>query len=179
MEITMSRILSCPIPSNINPLSPNGFMFSIAKLPDISYLCQEVNLPSASLPENEFATPLVNIAIPGDRMEFQPLTIQFLIDSEMKNYTSIFDWMNGLGFPQSNDQFTSYTGSSQDQLQSTKFYSDATLQILGNTNNNLKSVKFVDVFPTSLESLVFTSTSQDVQYLVGSATFKYTYYTFT
>jgi hypothetical protein len=95
----------------------------------------------------------------------------------MANYTAIFNWMNGLGFPVAYSQYTNFINNSNDSSSETKFYSDASLQIFDNTGNPLKVAKFVDVFPTSLQSLVFTSTSQDVQYLVGSATFRYTYYT--
>lgn len=173
-----NRILSCPIPSNINPLSPNGFMFSIKKLPELTFFCQEVNLPNITLGESMMSTPLVNIPVPGETLEFQSLEVQFLIDSEMQNYTAIYNWMSGLAFPVSYEQHKQFVATSGDTLDSTKFYSDATLQILGNTNSSVKIVKFVDVFPISLNSLTFTSTSQDVQYLMGNATFRYTYYMF-
>jgi hypothetical protein len=173
----MSRIITCPIPENINPLSPNGYMFSIAKLPSLTYFCQEVNLPTVSLGSSQQSTPLVPISLPGDIMEFEPLNIQFLIDSRMNNYTALFNWMNGLGFPLSYAQHLEYLNNSSDVLDSTKMFSDGTLHIYGNTGDSLKSVKFSDVYPVSLESLVFTSRSQDVQYLVGSATFRYTHYT--
>jgi len=50
----MANILSCPIPSNINPLSPNGFLFNILKLPNLSFFCQSVNLPGITLGAPEF-----------------------------------------------------------------------------------------------------------------------------
>ena len=174
-----NRILACPIPENISPLSPNGFMFSISRLPGLNYFSQEVSIPSISLEDITQATPFSMISIPSDRLEFTPLTVQFLVDSEMTNYMAIYSWMNGLGFPISYEQYKSFNQPSAGSV-ATKDgnqYSDATLQILGNTNKAIRTVKFVDVFPVSLESLVFTSTSQDVQYLVGSATFRYTYYT--
>lgn len=173
-----NRILSCPIPSNINPLSPNGFMFSVSKLPDLTFFCQEVNLPNITLGESAMATPLVMIPIAGDTLEFETLNVQFLIDSEMKNYTAIYNWMSGLAFPISYEQHKEFMSTSSDALDSTKFYSDAVLQILGNTNSTVKIVRFTDVFPVALNSLTFTSTSQDVQYLMGNATFRYTYYSF-
>lgn len=174
-----NRILACPVPENINPLSPNGFMFSIAKIPQLTFFSQEVSIPTISLEDIQQATPFSMIALPSDRLEFQPLTVQFLVDSEMSNYMAIYSWMNGLGFPINYEQFTSFNqaGSTDVPTADGNQFSDATLQILGNTNRPIRTVKFVDVFPISLESLVFTSTNQDVQYLVGSATFKYTYYT--
>jgi hypothetical protein len=42
----------------------------------------------------------------------------------------------------------------------------------------VQTAQFHDLFPVTLDSLVFQSTNQDVQYLVGNATFRYGYYKF-
>jgi len=39
-------------------------------------------------------------------------------------------------------------------------------------------LQFIDMFPITIESLMFASTNTDVQYLVGQATFRYGYYKF-
>ena len=175
-----TRTLSCPLPENINPLSPNGYMFSIEKLPSLSYFCQEVNLPSLNLPEATQLNPFTKIPIAGDQLEFGQLTIQFLVDDVMGNYKAIHDWIIGLGFPENYDQYSSFLNTSKlpglDEI--SKSQSDATLTILGNNNNAIQVIEFKDVVPQSLESITFTSTNQDVQYLVGSATFAYSYYKF-
>jgi hypothetical protein len=59
-----------------------------------------------------------------------------------------------------------------------KNYSDATLQILDSNNNPVRTVTFQDIFPTSLETLTFASTNDGVNYLIGSATFKFGLYRF-
>ena len=98
--------ISCPFPDNLTPLSPNGFMFNVAKLPDMNFFCQQVDLPQLDLGDIEMATPLVMNPIPGEMLTFSELHVQFLVDSEMKNYQAIFNWLNGLGFPQDNTQYT-------------------------------------------------------------------------
>ena len=174
----MNRVLSCPVPSNINPLSPNGFMFSIARLPDLTYFCQEVPLPDISITAPEIATPFVNYPVPGEKLNFGSLNVQFLVDSEMKNYKAIFNWLNGLGFPEDYEQFAEQARSPLNLRTQPATVSDATLTILNNSNLPIQTVQFVDCFPESLQSLNFTSTSQDVNYLVGNATFRYSHYRF-
>ena len=49
--------ITCPFPDNITPLSPNGFMFNITKLPNLSFFCQQVNIPGITLGAPEQATP--------------------------------------------------------------------------------------------------------------------------
>lgn len=171
--------ISCPFPDNIVPLSPNGFMLSIAKLPSVNFFCQQVDLPEVDLGDIEQATPLTIVPVPGEMLSFGELRVQFLVDAEMANYQAIFNWMNGLGFPIKHEQYTDYVATDNTHFSElAKNYSDGTLSILTGTNTVAKQVQFIDLYPTTLGSLTFQATNTDVQYLVGNATFKYTYYKF-
>lgn len=171
------------IPTNINPLSPSGFKFSIQKLPGLQFYCQTVNLPGVVLGEPSFGTPFSRIPVPGETLTFTDLTVQFLVDEDMSNYKALQGWLYGLGFPLDYQQYVNFQkldttsiGANNDLA---KNYSDASLFIL--TNNSVESilVSFRNLFPTSLESLTFTGIDTDVNYLIGNATFKYSYYEFT
>jgi hypothetical protein len=174
------RIFSCPTPSNINPLSPVGFEFSIQKLPELAFFCQEVNLPGITLGEPEFANPFAKVPIPGETITYDQLIVQFLVDENMANYKAIYNWIIALGFPESYTQYTSLLSEEQrgqlNELASN--YSDAVLTILNNNNRPSQSVQFVDLFPTNIDTLQFSSTQQDIQYLIGRATFRFSYYKF-
>lgn len=169
----------CLYPNNLNPLSPNGFNFSITKLPDVSFFCQRVMIPSITLASIERPTPFVNTPIPGEIMTFSELSLQFLIDDQMKNYKAIYNWLIGLGFPQDHKQYQNLVNSSNSTVYSelTRNYSDATVTVLDSQNNATNSFKFYDLFPISLDPVQFESTAMDVNYVIGSATFKYTYFT--
>lgn len=155
--------LSCPMPENVNPLSPNGFMFQIQKLPTLTYFCQRVSLPPVSLPTANQATPFVSIGFKGEVLDYADLTVEFLVDSKMENYKAINQWMTD-GFPNNEPP--------------EDFFSDGFLHVLDTQNNVIQSIQFANMTPISLEGLTFDTTSADVQYLVGSATFRYTYYKF-
>ena len=90
-------ITTCPVPEDVNPLMLTGFQFSVAKLPELTYWIQQTEIPSISLGSSETANPLVNIKHPGEKIEFAELQVQFLVDSQMKNWNSIFFWMRGPG----------------------------------------------------------------------------------
>ena len=168
------------IPENLNPLSPNGFQFVIQKIPEMVYFSQEVPLPGISLPRMDMDTPFTQIKIPGSKMEFEPLTISFLVDENMTNYLAIFNWIVGLGTPQEYEQYTSFQNRNPKFVMSelANNFSDGTLQILGSNNTVVQTVKFVDLTPTSLSGLTFASTNSDVTYITATATFEYTYFVF-
>lgn len=176
----MTTLLSTQIPTTVNPLSPNGYMFVLDRIPTLSYFCQEVALPSITLPDTIQNTPFSKVSLPGDQIDYGLLTIQFLVDEKMSNYKAIHNWLVGLGFPESYKQYSDIIDQA-DMLESSEVArasSDATLVILGNDNNAIQTIKFTDCIPQSLESLTFTSTNQDVQYLIGSVTLSYSYYKF-
>jgi hypothetical protein len=177
----MARALwTSKVPSNINPLSPTGFRFNIAKLPQIEFFCQEVNLPDITLGESTVNTPFSRIHTPGDMLDFGTLDIQFLVDEDLTNFRAVKNWLFALGFPQNHEQYTNFI--SQDQINTTNELaastSEATLSILTNNSNSGKIVSFRNVFPINLSGLQFNSTEPDVNYLVGRASFRFTYYEF-
>jgi hypothetical protein len=171
--------ITCPFPDNITPLSPNGFMFNVTKLPNLSFFCQQVNIPGITLGAPEFGNPFNVQPIPGETLTYDQLTVQFLVDSNMANYKAIYNWIIALGFPQSYDQYITFNANDNlNYSELAKNYSDATLQILNGNNETAQIVQFYDMFPITIDSLMFASTNTDVQYLVGNATFRYGYYKF-
>lgn len=169
----------CLYPSNLNPLSPNGFNFSITKLPDVSFFCQRVIIPSISLASIDRPTPFVNTPIPGEIMTFSELSLQFLIDDQMLNYKTIYNWMVALGYPENNKQYSNFVNGQNATVYSelARNYSDATVTVLDAQNNPTNAFKFYDLFPISLDPIQFEATAMDVNYVIGSATFKYSYFT--
>lgn len=181
---------NCPIPNNINPLQPTGFQLAITKLPEVTFFCQTAVIPEIIISPVDMGTPFSLNKIPGDRISFGEFTINFLVDENMTNYMSIWNWMIGLGFPENYTQYQDLLTSSQVSTQAgtsatgllPKFgtlqgnYSDATLQVLGSNNVAVRTIHFIDLHPISLSSLEFKANTPDVQYLTGSATFGYTYF---
>jgi len=167
------------IPSTINPLSPNGFMLTVNKLPDLAYFCQQANLPAINLGVADFNTPLSVQPIPGEMLTYEQLDVQFLVDANMANYKGIHDWLVGLGFPEKWEQYSNFISSdTYARTELSKNFSDASLSILSANNQVVQTVEFKDMFPISLESLVFQSTNTDVTYLTGRVVFRYGYYKF-
>jgi hypothetical protein len=167
------------IPTTINPLSPNGFMLTVNKLPDLSYFCQQANLPAINLGVADFTTPLSVQPIPGEMLTYDQLDVQFLVDANMANYKAIHEWIVGLGFPEKWEQYSNFIShDTYARTELSKNFSDATLSILSATNMVVQTIEFKDLFPISLESLVFQSTNTDVTYLTGHVVFRYGYYKF-
>jgi len=161
---------------NRNYMSPIGFEFSIARFPKVSFFSNTASIPEVSIGGAEQANYLKQLMHPGDRVEYGELPIQFLVDEDMLNYTLIHNWITGLGFPQSMQQFVEWTTDEQGQRDLKLQYSDATLKILNSNYNTIAQIKFWDLYPTSLSTLEFTATDTDINYLTANVTFSFLYY---
>ena len=100
----------------------------------------------------------------------------------MTNYMAIHNWITGLGFPNSAQDYRDLLTNQDDitqPLDSKRAFSDGSLYILNSNYNTTAIVKFKDLFPVSLTSLEFDSTQTDIQYFTAEASFKYTIYDIT
>jgi len=165
---------------NRNFLTPTGFHFQVTRAPKVSYFGNMVNIPSLTLGVAEQPTYLKNIPLPGDKMEFEDLTLRFLVDENLENYTEIQHWMRGIGFPESLSEIYKYqkeeTEFKQPEKSQLNLYSDGTLTILDSQNNAKFKVFFENMFPYNLSTLDFDATQQDLEYFTAQVSFKYTIY---
>ena len=67
------------LPSNYNILSPLAFRLDIERIPMATFFCQSVSVPGVTFGEIEQLSPMINIPIPGDKLEFESLSTTFLI----------------------------------------------------------------------------------------------------
>ena len=165
--------------NNRNFLSGIGFKFNLGRYPKVDFFCNTARIPEISLDTTVQPSYLKDIDVPGEKITYGDLTIQFLVDENMENYKIIHDWITGLGFPETAQQFKDQTtdrGGVRDVLEQ---FADGTLRILNSNFNEIAKVKFLDMFPVSLSSLDFDATTTDVNYFTAQATFKYTVYQLT
>ncbi len=162
--------------TNRNFLSPAGFQFSITKTPKVSFFCSSANIPMISFDTNIQPSYLKDIDVPGEKLEYEDLSITFLVDEDLKNYMAIHNWMTGLGFPESTKEFKDETTKPDTSRDLNQQYSDGSLSILNSNYRTNAIVKFKDLFPTALSSLEFDTGVTDIQYFTAQATFKYLVY---
>ena len=181
-------------PSVLDYASPVQFRFKCSKLPTVEFFCQTANIPGISIGTASMPTGLKDIPIPGDKLSFGSLDINFLVDENLNNYKEIHDWLLGIGFPQNHTQFQSLQATGQDRfpgstrsttvvdsstpqpLKEGGIYSDATLTVLNSKNIAKTEIRFQNVYPTSLGGLSYDVKLTDVDYLQASVSFSYMYY---
>ena len=168
---------------NRNFLAPTGFKFSLKRSPGVAFFCNQANIPSLDLGIATQPSYLKDIDVPGDKIQFGDLTLRFLVDEDLVNYMEIQNWIRGLGYPETLQEFDKLEkeavlpgnfGRSGDNI-----YSDGTLQILSSNLIAKFNVNFKDMFPYSLSTITFDATDTDIEYFTADVSFKYTIYNLT
>ena len=185
-------------PTKLDYASPTQFKFSIFKLPKLEYFCTAANIPGVTLGSTSLPTPLKDVPIPGDKLDYDTLNISFLVDENLENYREIHGWLTGLGFPKDYSQYRALQSAGSDRFPTTTnetysseigqvskqtpddggLYSDATLFVLTSKNNSNIEIRFRDVYPISLSGLDYNQQATDVDYLTATVTFQYKIYEF-
>ena len=184
-------------PDKLDYASPTQFRFGIHQLPKVEIYITAVNLPGIALGTSIINTPYKDIPLPGEKLDYGNLSIEFLVDEYLENYISLHNWMTGLGFPQDRQEFKTYRadtsttpayptgGATQTDgkigaaIPDKSMFSDAFIMILTNKNNPILEINFEDIFPVSIGDLDYSQDATDVEYMKVTAEFAYKIYTMT
>ena len=161
---------------NRNFLSPVGFKFTLAKYPKISFFSNSARIPELSLGTAIQPSYLKDIDVPGEKLTYGDLTIRFLVDENMKNYMAVHNWLKGIGFPETPQQFKDQTTDEDGLRDEKEVFSDGSLHILNSNFQDVAIVKFNDLFPVALTSLEFDATETDINYFTAEVVMRYTVY---
>jgi hypothetical protein len=167
--------------SNRNYLSPVGFKFSITKIPKVDFFSNSAEIPGINLGVAMQPTYLKDIPIPGDKLTYDDFSLEFFVDENLENYLQVHNWLRGLGYPNSIQEFIDLKANDEyfpnsSSKNSFNEYSDGTLTIYNSNFNPIVDVHFKGLFPTSLSTIKFDAKSTDINYVVAEVTFKYSIY---
>ena len=180
-------------PTQLDYASPTQFKFGIAQLPKVEFFTTAANLPGNTKVDSIFPTPFKDVPVMGEKLTYENLEITFIVDEFLENYKELHNWMIGIAFPKSREQFSDFRSTVSKTPSATQgtsrdigdvqpatpvrpMFGDATLTILTNKNNPIVEVRFQDVYPASLSSLTYDQNATDVTYLTATVTFDYKIY---
>lgn len=164
---------SNPCQDNINNLYGNYFSFIIDRGTDqLELMVQKANLPGLTVPEQAQPTILgTTIPVPTMTVQFEQLNVEFLVDSNLANWKSIYSWIRDI---------TNIQNASDYDLAYRFWHHTASLILhptIGcDTPNPVLTVRFANIVPVRLSGLIFQSDVSDAPVLKASCIFKYSHY---
>lgn len=160
--------------SNRNFLSPGGFRFTLAKYPKVAYFAQSANIPGIRLSLINQDTPYRTISREGV-IDYEALSLRFLVDEDLENYMILHNWMRALGVPDNYNEREQFQQLDINQAKGIGDFpfADATLTVLDSNYNPKFHIMFKDLNPTYLTTLEFDGSLVDTEYLTATVEFDY------
>jgi len=155
------------IPQNTSFLQSTKYSFVIPNLPFARYFFQSINLPGVSSNEIEVPTPFSSTYRHPTKVTYEPFSISFLIDEDIRVWEETYKWIVSLTRPESNKQYVKYRDKDASP------YQDGILTI--NTNANIPNIriKFKNVFPVSLSGIQMGTINSAETTPTADLTFRY------
>lgn len=163
-ETPITSGVSSRQPKNINQLNVVSYRLVFSRMPEVEYNCTSIIIPSVTLGgPTVMPTRFSDDRRPGDKVDFDILTIEFIIDEDLNNYREVYNWILGLGFPDNHGQYQQLDEELSD------------IKLITLTNNSRANVEFSfkDCFPTILGQIDFTATAIDLDPIICSASFAF------
>ena len=168
---------------NKSLLNKNNFKLIIDKCPNVEYYVRSVNIPGLTFTEVTQAAGVgLDAYYPGDKVYYETMSVEFLVDEDLVNFKEIYDWMDAIvpvrdpllykQITQSSSTETNISSGADSDLSQ---YSDITL--VTNTNKNVPNrfFRFHDCFPISISGLQLES-GADADPVTTTVEFRFGYY---
>jgi len=138
-----------------DPLVVNKFSLIIPNQENVTFFLQQFSLPSVDVAEVIVNTRHVDMNEIGEKMQFNPFTVNILVDKYCRNWSAIYNWMKQMTVD------GSIVGKTEDII----------LMVDGK-----EFIRFYGCWPASLSGFNMDSTIESVQYLKATLTFNYDYF---
>jgi len=162
--------------SSIDQSNPALFKLSFNKFPNVEFWSYSVNLPGVTIGEVIQPTPILDLKLPGDKLTYDPLVLNFIVQENLANYIELYNWLFAIGHPMDLGQYRTKVRENPSLSEKQNKYSDAQLIILSTKFNPIVKVTFIDTWPLSLSPLTYDSSISDVTPITTDVTLNYSYY---
>lgn len=160
------------------------FKMQFDKIPNLTYLSYNVTIPGISLGEITIGNQVIDYKVPGDKLTYEPLVLNFIVQENLKNWIEIHDWLTGLGHPNETAEYKRFVEgkapgmhpSARTKTEKQNKYGDAQLFILSNKLNPIIKVTFIDAWPVSLSPLTYDASMTNSEPTTCDVTMNYTNY---
>ena len=160
---------------NFNYLQPTGFKLVIDRTnyPNLEFFVQDFTHAGVIMntADSQYKK-LAAIPFIGDKLTYNEMLANIILDEDMKAYTEMHDWMRRI----LDQDMTTPVDRFKAKTEKPPAQSDITLSILSSSNNVIVQIKYRDCIPTALTDIQFQATGGGDAFLTFGASFRFTYF---
>lgn len=146
-----------------NVARSTNYLFTIGENRDVTFSAQNSNVTSVMLGQTPFPTGAKDLFIPSNKFEEEPLSIQFILSEDFREWEYIYKWM------------LKCKNNGNSHLEQTK-----PCEVTPLTAQNRESVHFVytDCWPFQMDEITYSVQGESVV-LAFNVSFRYNRFMFT
>jgi hypothetical protein len=190
-------------PSVFDYSQSNQFKIYLPIFPTTEWFVVRANIPGVTMAQASQYTPFVDVAVVGDKLQYDNFNMTFMVDESLNNYMEMYNWVKNIGFPFSGaDQFNKLTrpdnidrgGTTKSKIRRFKsdttdtgataevpssdrnLYTDIQMTILTSKNNPIANVTIYDAFPISLGNIEYSQQETDTDYARCEVSFAFSWF---
>lgn len=131
---------------------------------EVQYFILDGSLPSLAFTPDSIE--MADVIIPQDEgsVEFSTLSVNFIVDEDLKNYEKVASWILLKSPDYCDSEFPEDTFES---------FQDISMIFFGNSNKKVKEFKYIDAYPQDLGELQFSYNEDQAFKLTCSVTFAF------
>lgn len=159
--------------TNFNYLQPTGFKISISRenYPNLEFFAQGVLHPGMSTTQTEIPYRRANARLPGDKLNFDNVSLTIIADEDLTSYIEMANWMERIV------EINNIVPTRRN-LAAIPSVSDMRVSILTSHNNVNKTILYKNAFPTNISSIQLEASTSDVTFTTFTVDFAYDYWEF-
>jgi hypothetical protein len=111
----------------------------------------------------------------GDHIDWEQLSVVFLVDEDLKGWRECYAWLRGLGFPESFDEYSRMI----EDRSATRFQNlHSPISVITNTGSRNSNIEFYfeDAIPTMVSAPTLSTTNEGQPVVTAKVMFDYTLY---
>lgn len=129
--------------SQYNPARSTSYHFTITGFRDLSFKLQNASVPDVNLSGAPFPTRTVDIMVPSNKLNYDPMLFNILISEDLREWIEIYKWM---------DDWTRMSKQAD---------TTAEMTILNTTNQPIARFIYTGVWPLLLGGLQYSMIDQE------------------
>jgi hypothetical protein len=161
---------------NSNFLQATAFKIVIyrQRFANLEFFAQTVSHPSVSLSPTQLSYRKTDIFEPGDKLIYDDLQIDAIVDEDMHVYAEMLNWQSTLIDEPKASNLNRFSKRTEADAQEY----DISVLILNNSNVATREIVYKAAFPTSLGTLQLATNAGSVEPLILPITLKYNTFSF-
>jgi len=167
--------------TNINFLQSTQFKVIIdrKKFGNLEFFAQAFQHPGVTVTSAPMAYKrIATVGLPGDTLTIDELGFEIIVDEGMNSYIEMYNWAKSQtedrrGLSGNNPLYRDIPSATDTNE------ADITVLLMTNSNNVVRTIKYVDCVPTSLSGLNFSATVGEPSQVTFQASFRTEYFIIT